>query len=31
VGGVNYHYCGGNFYEPVYQGSNLVYVPVQPK
>ncbi len=30
VGGVDYFYCGGNFYRPVIQGSNLVYVTVQP-
>jgi nucleoid-associated protein YgaU len=31
VGGVNYQYCGGNFYEPKYQGSTLVYVVAKPK
>jgi hypothetical protein len=31
VGGVNYQYCGGNFYEPKYQGSTLVYVTAKPK
>jgi hypothetical protein len=31
VGGVNYQYCGGNFYQPTYQGSTLVYVVAQPK
>jgi hypothetical protein len=31
VGGVNYYYCGGNFYEAKYQGSTLVYVTTKPK
>jgi hypothetical protein len=31
VGGVNYFYCGGNFYRAVFQGNNLVYVTAQPK
>jgi hypothetical protein len=31
VGGVNYQYCGGNFYEPVYEGSTLKYVTTKPK
>ncbi len=31
VGGVNYYYCGGNFYEANYQGSSLVYVTTKPK
>jgi hypothetical protein len=31
VGGVNYHFCGGNFYQAMYQGSTLVYVTTQPK
>jgi hypothetical protein len=31
VGGVNYQYCGGNFYQPMFQGSTLVYVTAQPK
>jgi multidrug efflux pump subunit AcrA (membrane-fusion protein) len=30
-GGVNYYYCGGNFYQAAYQGSNLVYVTTKPK
>jgi hypothetical protein len=30
-GGVNYYYCGGNFYQAVYQGSTLVYVTTKPK
>ncbi len=25
-GGVNYHYCGGVWYKPTYQGSEVVYV-----
>jgi hypothetical protein len=31
VGGVDYFYCGGNFYRPVVQDNKLVYVTVQPK
>lgn len=31
VGGIEYYYCGGNFYRAVLQGSELVYVTVQPK
>jgi len=31
VGGVDYFYCGGNFYRAAFQGSNLVYVTAQPK
>ena len=30
VGGVDYQYCGGNFYRAVFQGNNLVYVTAQP-
>ncbi|MGB5569070.1 MAG: hypothetical protein WBM81_07175, partial [Sedimenticolaceae bacterium] len=30
VGGIDYHYCGGNFYRAVFQGNNLVYVTAQP-
>jgi hypothetical protein len=30
-GGINYYYCGGNFYQAAYQGSNLVYVTTKPK
>jgi len=30
-GGVNYYYCGGNFYQAMYQGSTLVYVTTKPK
>jgi hypothetical protein len=29
-GGVDYFYCGGNFYRAVFQGNNLVYVTAQP-
>jgi nucleoid-associated protein YgaU len=31
VGGVEYYYCGGNFYRAVFQGNELVYVTAQPK
>jgi len=31
VGGKEYQYCGGNFYEPVYEGSSLKYVTTVPK
>ena len=31
VGGVEYYYCGGNFYRAVFQGNSLVYVTTQPK
>ena len=30
VGGVEYYYCGGNFYRAVFQGNSLVYVTAQP-
>jgi hemolysin activation/secretion protein len=30
-GGVNYYYCGGNFYQAVYEGSTLKYVTTKPK
>jgi hypothetical protein len=30
VGGVEYYYCGGNFYRAVFQGNKLVYVTTQP-
>ena len=30
VGGVNYYYCGGNFYRATFQGNNLVYVTAKP-
>jgi len=25
-GGINYYYCGGIYYKPVYQGTTVVYV-----
>jgi hypothetical protein len=31
VGGVEYYYCGGNFYRAVFQGNKLVYVTVKPQ
>ena len=31
VGGVEYYYCGGNFYRAVFQGNTLVYVTAEPK
>jgi hypothetical protein len=30
VAGVQYYYCGGNFYRAVFQGNSLVYVTAQP-
>jgi biotin carboxyl carrier protein len=30
VGGVEYYYCGGNFYRASFQGPNLVYVTAKP-
>ena len=30
VGGVNYYYCGGNFYRATFQGNKLVYVTAKP-
>jgi hypothetical protein len=30
VGGIDYYYCGGNFYRAVFQGNKLVYVTAQP-
>jgi hypothetical protein len=30
VGGVDYYYCGGNFYRAVFQGNSLVYVTAKP-
>jgi hypothetical protein len=30
VGGVDYYYCGGNFYKAAFQGNNLVYVTTKP-
>jgi hypothetical protein len=31
IGGVTYYYCGGNFYQAVYEGSTLKYVTTKPK
>lgn len=31
VGGVNYYYCGGNFYKAVYEGSTLKYITTKPE
>ena len=31
VSGVEYYYCGGNFYRAAFQGNQLVYVTTQPK
>jgi hypothetical protein len=31
VGEVNYYYCGGNFYQAVYEGSTLKYITTNPK
>lgn len=31
LGEKNYYYCGGNFYEPVFEGSNLKYVTTKPQ
>ena len=31
VGGIEYYYCGGNFYRAMFQGNSLVYVTAQPK
>jgi hypothetical protein len=30
VGGVQYYYCGGNFFRAVFQGNTLVYVTAKP-
>lgn len=30
VGGIDYFYCGGNFYRASFSGNNLVYVTAQP-
>jgi hypothetical protein len=30
VDGIDYFYCGGNFYRAVFQGNNLVYVTAKP-
>jgi hypothetical protein len=31
VGGVEYYYCGGNFYRAAFQGNQLVYVTAKPE
>jgi hypothetical protein len=31
VSGVEYYFCGGNFYRAVFQGNTLVYVTAEPK
>jgi hypothetical protein len=31
VSGVEYYFCGGNFYRAVFQGNALVYVTAEPK
>lgn len=31
VGGVNYYYCGGNFFKAVFEGNTLKYVTTKPK
>ncbi len=31
VGGVEYYYCGGNYYKCACQGNNLVYVTAKPE
>jgi hypothetical protein len=30
VDGIDYQYCGGNFYRAVFQGNTLVYVTAKP-
>lgn len=30
VGGVDYYYCGGNFYRAMFQGNQVVYVTAKP-
>ena len=30
VGGVDYFYCGGNFYRAAFQGNEVVYVTAKP-
>ena len=30
VGGVQYYYCGGNFFRAVFQGNTLAYVTAKP-
>jgi hypothetical protein len=31
VGGVEYYYCGGNFYRAAFQGNKLIYVTAKPE
>jgi hypothetical protein len=31
MGGVEYYYCGGNFYRAAFQGNTLVYVTAKPE
>lgn len=31
VGGINYYYCGGNFYQAVFEGSTLKYITTKPQ
>ncbi len=31
IGGVEYYFCGGNYYRTAFQGSNLVYVTANPQ
>jgi hypothetical protein len=31
VGGVEYYYCGGNFYRAVFHGNTLIYVTTKPE
>jgi hypothetical protein len=31
VGGVEYYYCGGNFYRAAFQGNQLIYVTTKPE
>jgi hypothetical protein len=31
VSGVEYYYCGGNFYRTAFQGNQLVYVTAKPE
>ena len=30
TGGLTYYNCGGTYYEPTYQGTQVVYVVVNP-
>jgi hypothetical protein len=30
VGGAPYYQCGGTWYSPAYQGSNVTYIVVNP-